>query len=533
MVQFGDEKPQTAESVVCATWLSSVVLPSKRHENSNAMENTQKPWKPFLTGSKLLSALLLMLLVVLQPVMGTGNDAPVIDIGSRLELFVDDTLIDQLQGAQLRLNHPVDAGVAIKFDRPWEGAFSGYVTVIKDGPAYRLYYRCLPIAGKDGNENEATCYAESTDGIQWTKPELEIYELMGTRKNNAVLAHSPPFTHNFSPLLDTRPGVPAAERFKALGGTKPSGLVAFVSPDGLRWTKLRERAVITQGYFDSQNVAFWSEAEKQYVCYFRTFKTIAGKGVRWITRTTSKDFINWSEPVDMTFGEAPPEHLYTNQTHPYFRAPHLYIGIAARFMPGRQVLTDEQARAINVDSGYFKDCSDNVLLTSRGGVRYDRTFLEAFVRPGIGPANWTSRTNYPALNVVPTGPDEISLYVQHHYGQPTHHLRRYTLRTDGFASVNAPYQGGELVTKPFRFTGRNLVINFATSAPGGLRFEIQDQERKPIPGYTLEESVEVIGNEIERVVSWKNGADVSRLAGKPVRLRVVMKDADLYALRFR
>ena len=96
-----------------------------------------------------------------------------------------------------------------------------------------------------------------------------------------------------------------------------------------------------------------------------------------------------------------------------------------------------------------------------------------------------------------------------------------------------PYHGGELVTKPFRFTGKNLVINFATSAPGGLRFEIQDQDRKPIPGYTLEESVEVIGNEIERIVSWKKGDDVSRLANQAVRLRVVMKDADLYALRFK
>jgi hypothetical protein len=301
----------------------------------------------------------------------------------------------------------------------------------------------------------------------------------------------------------------------------------------VHWQKLREQAVITQGYFDSQNVSFWSETERQYLCYFRTFKTIAGKGVRWITRTTSKDFINWTEPVEMSFGEAPPEHLYTNQTHPYFRAPHIYIGIAARFMPGRQVLTDQQANAIKVDPGYFKDCSDNVLLTSRGGNRYDRTFLEAFIRPGIGPENWTSRTNYPALNVVPTGPNELSLYVQHRYGQPTHHLRRYTLRTDGFASVNAPYQGGELLTKPLKFAGRNLVINFATSAPGSLRFEIRDLEGRPIPGYTLDDSIEVIGNEIERVVSWKGGNDVSRLAGKVVRLRIIMKDADLYALQFR
>jgi hypothetical protein len=151
------------------------------------------------------------------------------------------------------LNHPVDAGIAIQFDRPWKEPSAAYVTVIKDGPIYRMYYRCLPIAGKDGNENEATCYAESGDGIQWTKPELELYEVMGTRRNNVVLAHSAPFTHNFSPMLDASPGVAIAERFKALGGTKQSGLVAFVSADGLHWRKLREQAVITQ-YFDSQNV---------------------------------------------------------------------------------------------------------------------------------------------------------------------------------------------------------------------------------------------------------------------------------------
>jgi hypothetical protein len=487
----------------------------------------------FLRSCHTAGLVLLMLLVLLPALVGTGSDAPVIDIGSRLEPFVDDSLIDQLQGAQLRLNHPVDAGVAIKFDRPWEGAFSGYATVIKDGPVYRLYYRCLPISGQDGNEHEATCYAESTDGIQWTKPELGIYELMGTRKNNAVLAHAAPFTHNFSPMLDARPGTAAAERFKALGGTRRSGLVAFASADGLHWKKLREQPVITRGDFDSQNVSFWSEAEQLYVCYFRTFKTIEGKRVRWISRTTSKDFQNWNEPVEMTFGEAPPEHLYTNQTHPYFRAPHLYVGIAARFLPGRQVLTGTQARAIGVDPGYFKDCSDNVLLTSRGGNQFNRTFMEAFVRPGLGPENWTSRTNYPALNVVPTGPGEMSLYVQHRYGQPAHHLRRYTLRTDGFASVSARYQGGELVTKPFKFTGKHLVVNFATSAPGGIRFELQDQGRKPIPGYTLEESIELIGNEIERTASWKGGDDVSQLAGQPVRLRAVLKDANLYALRFR
>jgi hypothetical protein len=233
-----------------------------------------------------------------------------------------------------------------------------------------------------------------------------------------------------------------------------------------------------------------------------------------------------------TGGPVPRYHLYTNQTHPYFRAPHIYIATAARYLPGRKVLSEKQAEAIGVHPRYFGDTSDGVLMTSRGGLQYDCTFTEGFLRPGIGHENWVSRTNYPALNVVQTGPAEMSLYVNQNYGQPTAHLRRYSLRLDGFASVRAPEQGGELVTKPFTFTGKKLLINFATSAAGSVRVEIQEADGKPISGFALEDSVETIGNEIERAVEWKNGDEVSSLAGRRIRLRFVMQDADLYALRF-
>jgi hypothetical protein len=201
-------------------------------------------------------------------------------------------------------------------------------------------------------------------------------------------------------------------------------------------------------------------------------------------------------------------------------------------MPGRQVLTDAEAAAIQVHPSYFKDTSDAVLITTRGGGIYDRTFLEALVRPGIGARNWVSRTNYPALGVVQTSPTEMSLYVQHDYGQPTAHLERYSLRLDGFASVNAGYEGGELITRPLKFAGKRLLLNFATSAAGAVRVEVQDADGKPLPGYALDDAPELIGNEIERAYRWKSGDDLSSLAGKPVRLRFVLKDADLYSLRF-
>jgi hypothetical protein len=109
--------------------------------------------------------------------------------------------------------------------------------------------------------------------------------------------------------------------------------------------------------------------------------------------------------------------------------------------------------------------------------------------------------------------------------------RRYTLRLDGFASVNAPFLGGTMTTKPFTFAGRELEINYATSAGGILRVEVQDGEGRPISGFTLDDCKPIYGDEIARVVEW-SGGDLGSLAGKPVQVRFVMEDADLFSIKF-
>ena len=433
----------------------------------------------------------------------------------------------------------------LQLDAPWEGIFSAYTTILRDGETLRMYYRGGPQGiREDGTNAEVTCYAESIDGIHWTKPKLGLYEVAGAKENNVVLAGMAPSSHNFTPLLDARPGVPPDERYKALANGKPFGdfnltLCAFASPDGIHWRKLREEPVMGQTYagsnwaFDSQNVAFWSQSEQMYVCYFRKVTN----NLRAVSRATSSDFLHWSTPEPMSYSNTgtttPANQLYTNQTQPYFRAPHIYVATAARFMPGRKVVSDAQARQIGAHPEYYNDTSDAVLMSTRGGTRYDCMFSRGFLKPGIGLQNWVSRTNYPALNVVETGPTEMSLYVQGDYGQKSAHLRRYSLRLDGFSSLRAPLSGGELVTKPVTFTGSQLLLNFATSAAGDVRVEIQDADGKPHPGFSLDDAAELIGNEIERAYAWKTSADVSSLAGKPVRLRFVLRDADLFSFRFQ
>jgi len=459
-------------------------------------------------------------------------------LGSRLELFIDHYLIDSLTDAWLQLQKPQNAGIALKFDAPWEGLFAGVVTVLKDGADYRMYYRGKPDAKEDGADNEVTCYAHSTDGINWTKPQLRLFDHHG-RDNNIILDNSIVTAHNFSPFLDTNPQARSDERYKGVAGIHPRGVFALASPDGVHWRRLQDEPIITsQAFaFDSQNVPFLSVNEGCYVFYFRTWIAHpdgeGSLGFRWISRSTSQDFLHWTEPVQMEMGDAPLEHLYINQTYPYFRAPHIYIGLAARFWPQKKVLTDEQAVEIGVAPEYYDDCSDGVLLTSRGGNHYDRTFLESFMRPGPGLENWVSRTNYPGLGIVPTGAGEISLFSHRHYAQATCHVGRFTLRTDGFAAVNAPYSGGEMLTHSLTFTGRELILNYSTSAAGSIRVEIQEPAGQPLAGFGLNDCASIVGDEICRVVRWNSNSDLSHLQGKIVRLRFVMHDADLYSLQFK
>lgn len=438
------------------------------------------------------------------------------NLGSKRELFVDDSFIEELRGAELRLGVPVEKEVVLKMDRPHEGPFSAYFTVLHDDAKYRLYYRGVPEAGRDGRPSEATCYAESTDGIHFVKP-----------ANNILFQGLAPFSHNFCPFVDRNPR--GGARYKAISGIASSGLKAWISDDGVAWRALREQPIMPATklpMFDSQNLAFWSESEGCYVAYVRQFIN----RVRSVVRATSDDFVNWSPFTPLDLGGAPADHLYTNQLHPYYRAPHIYVGIAARFNPGRQVLTADEARQTGVHPDYFKDTSDSVLLTTRGGNTISRYFRESFLRPGLGLHHWVSRDNYPALNVVETAEGEMSFYVNRHYGQPTAHLQRFALRSDGFSSLHAGWRGGELLTRPLLFSGRQLELNYASSAAGGVRVQVLNADETAIPGFGLGDCRELIGDRLDARVPWRG--DTAQLAGKPVRLLFALKDADIYSWRF-
>lgn len=497
----------------------------------------------------------------------------VTNLGTRRELFVDRAMLDNLDQTFLKLHEPIPMEKVLFADRPGEGGSNAASAVIHVDGRYLMYYRAMDIT--DPEDMGKFCLAISTDGIHFEKPALQESGTNYVICDDGALGR----LNTFGVFLDTKPGVPKDERIKGFvtiasegehnpnndpGGRKH--LVMLCSADGITFRRMPIQADLEtdlNNAFDGGCTMSWSEAEGCYVFYFRMSNLMRPhKGHiysrRTMARSTSKDLIHWTTPVEMGYSDTP-EQFYVNNTYPYYRAPHIYIGIAARFMETKRALTPEQAKQAGVlPTAYFvkypdrrpkdwvkaghaiydsyNDCSDAVLLTTRAGSTvYDRTFMEVYVRPGPDYGNWATRTNYPIGELQQLDDKTLSFYVSRHYCQNSWHLQRLALRIDGFASLSAGWRGGTAVTKPFIFEGNELELNYRTSAAGCIHVELLDENGNLIPGFEGIACRDIVGDEIKRVVTWESdqlGYSLAQHAGKPVRLRFIMNDADIFSFKF-
>jgi len=437
-----------------------------------------------------------------------------------------------------------------------------------------------------GTHGQFCCYAESDDGINWRKPALGLHEFRGSTANNIVLIPQKVGDAMSVPgepavFMDENPAAPPDARYKALlpSSRLPTdhrrGLLAFKSADGLNWTPMSDKPILTDGAFDSQNLAFWDATQGHYRAYWRYFtkggyndeKVWNPQGHRAIRTATSKDFLTWTNQMDLRYADSPSEQLYTNQVKPYHRAPHLLIGFPTRYVErGHNDGADHEARAsagpertklwsnslrslpelenrlwrAKASERYGRAVTEGLLMASRDGVRFKR-WNEGFLRPGIErKGTWNYGHQFIGWHSVETAgtlegaPNELSIYaIESYWTEKSDMLRRYTLRLDGFVSVQAPMSGGELITKPLTFTGKTLSLNLATSAAGSLRVELQDAAGQPLPGYSLGDCEELFGDTLDRAVAWGTKSDLSSLVGRTVRVRFELRDADLYSFQFR
>ena len=464
-------------------------------------------------------------------------------VGSERQLFLDDFWFARRSNVRLALHRPVPREAVITCDRPWEKEAMHYSCVVRDAGRYRMWYR-VDDQGEPGTSRRSgktwICYAESSDGVAWNKPNLGLVAWGGSRENNILFPNEVIRAANGCCVI-IDPRATSDERYKMIVAPKSAELWGYVSADGLRWRPAKSGPLFDWRYwgFDSHNVLVYDEKRQRYVIYCRGWQdkliTVDGPGkrpedysgmYRVIRRSESADFRTWSDPEVIIAADAddpPGMDFYTNAAIKYPRAARAWF----MFPMVLHGAGRHYAGAPNPGT------SDVQFMTSRDGVRWDRRFRQSYIRHGQDVRNWVDRNPIVGVGVVPTGPEELSLYYSDLYRSPQTRLRRATLRTDGFVSVEGPYAGGEFVTHPLVFSGRQLELNYRTSGGGAIRVELQHATGKAVTGFSLDDCPVIFGDKINGVLRWKDGNDLGKLAGKSIRLRVQLRDADLFAFRFR
>ena len=474
-----------------------------------------------------------------------------IEIAGNRECFFDSTMVDEARTtAEFLVHHPTERETVLTHDAPWEGNACDYHNFFEDNGIYRMYYLGV---GASHEKEIFVCYAESRDGIHWVKPTLNICAFNGSAENNIIvnsqMVYDSPID-NFMVFRDDNPDCVPARKYKAVAALKKDGqlgLRAMYSADGIHF--VNGECLTTIGEFDTLNIAFWDGDAKLYRCYYRGFHAAGSEDMaKWgeenlrdIRYMESKDFEHWSEQKLLRFEDEEEISLYTNIVQKYERASQILIGFPTRYLYRRNwsenydALCGKEKRLerMKTEKRYGHVLTDCIFMTSRDGLHFKR-YNEAFLRPGPeNGRNWIYGDCYPARGFIETpsgteGADrELSMYIPTgHWCEAPVELKRYTIRCDGFVSMHAGEKEKMLVTKQFTFQGKDLFVNFSTSALGYMYFTLVDEDGKRY------ESCETFGDRTDRRVPFEEGA-VEKLSGKPVTLEVRMRDADLYAIVFR
>jgi len=480
----------------------------------------------------------------------------------RKELFLDDRFIDEKSGLIRRFHQPeVSAeNPVIHADRPWErdAAFvdSGLVFYDEDEDLFKAWYQGGACYGAD--DRSVMCYATSRDGIHWEKPALGQVEFEGSRENNiALMAEC--MMHDPAVLIDEHDPDPQ-RRFKAVwwGGRKDAaqsdgyllGHCVGFSPDGIRWTQHPDNPVwpadgevaVPQGIHHCQ--------DDRLVMYC----SADGHGMRVVARCESDNFVNWETPPTLIFGydeDDPPGTELGGLAAINYDGTQIGMLWVIRNLPG---FTKEQWKQIvdrNIRQGFLGPpiqfnaavCRtiQTELVVSQDGQSWQRINRDAPLllmgtegtwdecsslagRPFVAKDKiWIYYTGCGRISPTPetTRPEKI--------GKWSYDTGLATLRLDGFASLHAPDQG-VLVTKPFHMQASALTVN-TDAQPGSVRVEVLEPGGQPLVGYSIDEAQVIDGDQLHAAVRWKT-ANVRDLRGRQIRLKLSLKNADLYSISF-
>jgi hypothetical protein len=483
----------------------------------------------------------------------------IIEIGSSKQVFLDDMLVHEASRISSFMRRPDKfAGNPILVaDRPWEisttprrfvGVQITGQTVIydTDDRIFKMWY-----CGRSWLDGRTpVCYATSSDGYRWEKPDLGIFSYEGSRRNNIMECWTVSSSQILNVIKDPHDPDPA-RRYKALGemegvgGANTNGGVSVAfSPDGLRWTHHPGNPVLRHGrdLGDAPTMLGWDPRIRKYVGFFRPGHPLApeiyGGGldhrhIRTYGYSTSPDFINWT----------PTEPMLTPDYADRDDAQYMQFtaGIDGEFYLGFNQIYLTQEHVWDV-----------FLMSSRDGFHWN--WIERNVP-------WIPRGevgSYDAGFMTPSGPiihdGKAWIYYCGYSGAHSENRGRFgdcvmsialaTLPQDRWMGLMAGPYRGTLVTHPVVFQGNKLYIDIEASTgmqtaqkSGKLRFDnchfraaLEGPSGGTIEGFTIERS-KVLQESGRQEMTWSD-SDLSKLAGQPVRLRCEYRNAVFYSFQF-
>jgi hypothetical protein len=473
---------------------------------------------------------------------GLGADPTSAAVGPR-QLFLDDHGIAKTRNLHRTMHPPEKKGAVIWPDQPWEVSLQTRCAAAwdVDEKIYKLWMiTSTPTPGVGG-----ATYAESKDGIDWTKPILSQYEYAGSLENNFInvgpVQLEWPDNAMENVVYDPYDPNPS-RRYKGFLGAFDRQPI--ISPDGIHWTRLDVPKLPSQ---DESNLSY----DRQTKSFIATFKTSGPHG-RSHAIWTSKDFELWTN-TNLLFHADDQDQLLArlniaarladptlskpihNEPDDYnadiynvgiFRYEGLTIAMPAVYYSTGKIPTGNTDGFHLIQLASSRDLRSWQRLGDRqpfigpapiGGPKngqggaYDLVQLLPPSAPVVrGDQLWFYYTGI-KYRATPAKPDPDSGAI---------HLA--VLRRDGFISLDAGEQPGTVVTKPLVVRGSKLHVN-VDAEEGELKVDVLDDAGKLIAA-----SEAVVGDKPRAVVQWKSGA-LTALEGQQISLRFSLRKASLYS----
>jgi hypothetical protein len=472
-----------------------------------------------------------------------------IDVGR--QLFVDDFLIAQT--TLKRVHHhpePNPANPIIKPDKSWEGKGERIrAGVFSDGVWYDPEDRLFKAWYWGGAVSEeplrySTCMATSKDGIVWKKPLFDV--VPGT---NIVLEDEPNLRRNSSTeWLDLfeqdrsqrfKMFRVVQEDFKENGQTKHHNFIRMsVSPDGIHWKFAGDSADC-----GDRSTIFYNAFRKRWVFSLREGGNIVSRCRGYYEGKTAAEALKFKRTPEIHWwigaDELDPARedlkLRRPADRPWDLVPSQLYNLDCNVYESVLLGMFTIWRGQPVDEVNRPKINEVCVGYSRDGFNWSRPDRSAFIGVNEDSLAWNYGNVQSAGGSCLVVGDKLYFYVggtqwlrdgSRHPDPNTVGL--FTLRRDGFVSMDADKSGGILTTRPVQFTGRHMFVNIV-DPKGRLTIEVLDESGKTIEAFTRAACVTVTGDYTRREIRWKGAKDISALAGKPVSFRFYLTGGSLYS----